>query len=711
MKFIPRIEMPHPGELLYSWSCRIGGECGMSPSEFSNIYLRGEKEPQQKMHVDLGYDFVRFYKTACLNVGMLTLYQSTSTFQFESISMTEARQMKYVNSIFYPPSVFNENLQSIYEPAKICPECAKEDAERYGHVYLHREHNLSGVCACQKHGCKLLQYKGRKGHECDYDPDDYEEMDISLPLEDALSYASYSKGLLSAGIDSDAYHVKNAVMDKIKGGQRLTGDSYDEFMSEARKWEHAALFDDLDLEHRLRTTLTNASNMSMREVVPFLMYLYPDVSELAEAIQKEEPVLQEYTCPDCGRTYCSTPRAQREGWGCPYCLEREPAGERFTKLVEAAGNGEYTALDPFESMHTKIRFRHEICGKTFSMTPAKFLINGARCSCGRQVLRHDAEEFAEAHGFKLKRFTKTSERAVFYHEECGHEFECVYSTFAANPACRVCGSGSWRTPESFRYRVEQLVGDEYTVLTDFVDKDTKISIRHNVCGHIHDYRPDSFLNGQRCPDCQESVSRQELDAMLDAYSNGRYVIKKQTKSSCAVQDTETGRDSIMLTTRMLQEMRRPTPSDVLPVDGTEQRPAPPSEWDRMYSLLTQYSKETGTTRIPEREDYQGAHLGDWCRIQRMYHKQGTLSYGRTKKLEDIGFEWDLSKEALWEEKYELLKKYAERFGSSNVPKTKDYEGIHLGQWCKKQRVQYRKGMLNQDRIQKLEEIGFKWNVQ
>lgn len=58
--------------------------------------------------------------------------------------------------------------------------------------------------------------------------------------------------------------------------------------------------------------------------------------------------------------------------------------------------------------------------------------------------------------------------------------------------------------EDFVQRVKELVGNEYTFLEPYIDSSTKIKVRHNVCGHTYDVRPNNFLNGNRCnnPSCR-----------------------------------------------------------------------------------------------------------------------------------------------------------------------------------------------------------------
>ncbi|NQY43134.1 MAG: Helicase associated domain protein [Legionellales bacterium] len=62
----------------------------------------------------------------------------------------------------------------------------------------------------------------------------------------------------------------------------------------------------------------------------------------------------------------------------------------------------------------------------------------------------------------------------------------------------------------------------------------------------------------------------------------------------------------------------------------------------------------------------------------------------------------------WEYMYEELKKYKEKNGDCDVPKRYP-ENKRLGEWVVKQRGAYKKGVLLQDKIDMLNEIGFEWN--
>lgn len=53
----------------------------------------------------------------------------------------------------------------------------------------------------------------------------------------------------------------------------------------------------------------------------------------------------------------------------------------------------------------------------------------------------------------------------------------------------------------FKEYIFNTVGNEYTLLGEYTTARNPIRIRHNVCNHTYDVRPDDFKHGKRCPKC------------------------------------------------------------------------------------------------------------------------------------------------------------------------------------------------------------------
>lgn len=80
---------------------------------------------------------------------------------------------------------------------------------------------------------------------------------------------------------------------------------------------------------------------------------------------------------------------------------------------------------------------------------------------------------------------------------------------------------------------------------------------------------------------------------------------------------------------------------------------------------------------------------------------------RQKRLEDIGFSWDTNISA-WETKFLALSKFKEQHKHCNVPQRYS-ANPKLATWVGTQRIDYSDKRMPQERIIKLESLGFQWN--
>jgi hypothetical protein len=133
-----------------------------------------------------------------------------------------------------------------------------------------------------------------------------------------------------------------------------------------------------------------------------------------------------------------------------------------------------------------------------------------------------------------------------------------------------------------------------------------------------------------------------------------------------------------------------------------------TQWKKMYQSLADYKKEHGHCDVPSR-NIANPKLARWCNTQRMDMKNRKLSNEKIERLEAIGFDFD-QKETRWQKMYQSLVEYKETNGDCNVPQGLS-QNQALGAWCQNLRIAMKKGKLSQDRIARLEAIGFKWSLQ
>ena len=135
-----------------------------------------------------------------------------------------------------------------------------------------------------------------------------------------------------------------------------------------------------------------------------------------------------------------------------------------------------------------------------------------------------------------------------------------------------------------------------------------------------------------------------------------------------------------------------------------------SIWEMMFNILQKYKENYGDCNVPQRWQ-ENKVLAEWVSTQRGQYRNKTLSKERIKRLNDIGFEWKLISytptRVPWDEMFDALIEYRKRHGDCNIP-SRSTENKKLGSWVKEQRSSYRRGILSEERIKRLNDIGFEW---
>lgn len=133
------------------------------------------------------------------------------------------------------------------------------------------------------------------------------------------------------------------------------------------------------------------------------------------------------------------------------------------------------------------------------------------------------------------------------------------------------------------------------------------------------------------------------------------------------------------------------------------------KWEQKYAQLCAFQKKYGHCNVPHSktpEEFKG--LLAWVKMQRTAKNwRKSISQSRVDRLESIGFRWEGSKEAAWNERFDELQEFRQEHGHCNVP-TVYKRRKKLNGFVNSQRQLYREGKLGSDRIAKLESVGFNW---
>lgn len=137
----------------------------------------------------------------------------------------------------------------------------------------------------------------------------------------------------------------------------------------------------------------------------------------------------------------------------------------------------------------------------------------------------------------------------------------------------------------------------------------------------------------------------------------------------------------------------------------------PDNWESRFNLVKQYYEEHGNINISQKEVIQGVWLGKWIVSQKKAMQEGKLTNEQLDMLKTLPMEEIGRKDNLWWSMYEEAKKYYLKFGNLNIPM--DYltsNGKKLSDWIIRQRRNFKLGKMPLEHKEKLDDIGFVWDI-
>lgn len=628
MGYISRYIKPYPDELLYSWIHRLADANILPVTTFSDAYLGNTDSRIGTLEYDVSKELPHLCSNLYEKQNVLSLYTSLTTYSFEAIFLEPGRQVKHINRI-YRNDALSPAINKLFNSIKICPECIKEDMQTYGEPYIHRAHQLSGVCTCYKHNTGLKQFMGIKGHACEYSPDDYTDVEYESHFQTEYEeYSRYCQKLLEANTGGSSYALKEIIFNCLKDKGYSVDNQYASFINDFNNGIGKLFIGDIN--KYLKTTLISAKYLDVFNTVLILMFLLPDVNQLISRLNNYENNISFYVCNACGKEYISNPLAQRQGWGCPYCNTIDNPEEAFKEIVPVI-SADYEYVSGFVSLDKKCIMHHKVCNKDFEIKPRAYLYENTRCTCEYLVSYEEAKRKVEADGqFELLKYNSTETVATIKSNECGHVFQSKYRNFVRHSICPLCKPATMDA-ELFKQRVYSLVGDEYTIVKGFRSQKEKIALRHNTCGRTQEYQANHFLDGQRCKYCKRINS--------EAWNTGLKFLRQYKEEYGHVNVPKRDRYKDYSLGLWCQRQRNDYKNGKLTAEqikiltdtGFSLNPKE-DEWNRKYEQYKRYIEQEGTVNITKKQDFEGEHLGAWVTTQKLRYKAGKMSQDRVDKL-------------------------------------------------------------------------------
>lgn len=237
----------------------------------------------------------------------------------------------------------------------------------------------------------------------------------------------------------------------------------------------------------------------------------------------------------CEHSYEVTPGNFLRGKKCPNCFGTPKKDtEQFKKEVFKKWGNEYKVLGQYKSNNLKILVEHTGCRFKWLTLP-RHLLEGHGCPKCSNNIKKDIEIFK-------KELSKINKNIVVLGEyenvdtpikvRClidGYEWKATPHNLLKGSKCPRCSKHERYTTKTYKDKVLNLYGNEYSILGNYIDSKTKILIKHNKCGHIWKAVPSSLISGYGCPKCNESKGEKKISTYLDK-NNVKYITQYKFKS-------------------------------------------------------------------------------------------------------------------------------------------------------------------------------------
>ena len=211
-------------------------------------------------------------------------------------------------------------------------------------------------------------------------------------------------------------------------------------------------------------------------------------------------------------------------------MAKKKTTEMFKQEVKDLTGDEYTVLSEYEGKDIKLTMKHN-CDRcdnhTYRVKPNVFL-NGRRCpKCAELDKKERGLKFEEFERRFKEKYSNNELEIVdksqykdmsttkmdFLCNKCGN----IWNTLPCNTLyynCKYCQGKFKKDTDYFKEQVKSLTDDEYELVSEYKDTNSKVLINHKKCQHPpYPVLPKNFISlGNRCPYCnnEQKIERNNI---------------------------------------------------------------------------------------------------------------------------------------------------------------------------------------------------------
>lgn len=107
----------------------------------------------------------------------------------------------------------------------------------------------------------------------------------------------------------------------------------------------------------------------------------------------------------------------------------------------------------------------------------------------------------------LGEYIKSCEKILIKHNSCNNEFLVTPNNFLRGKKCSKCYRSEKKTTDIFKNELKVKYGNEFELLSQYINNATKVTVKHNKCGNKFDIKPTHLLEKSRCAYCSGNLKK------------------------------------------------------------------------------------------------------------------------------------------------------------------------------------------------------------
>jgi len=162
----------------------------------------------------------------------------------------------------------------------------------------------------------------------------------------------------------------------------------------------------------------------------------------------------------------------------------------------------YKIIGEFVNTKNKIEIFDNKCGKSFTQRPLR-LLEGIGCGCTKKIsgLKKLTKEIVQERSNQIHNFeyeiigdyVNTQTKIEIKHLVCGNIFLQKPNNHLEGKSCKKCAGLEKLTKETLQERSDKKHNNTYEIIGECLGRDKKIKIKHLTCGTIFETTPASHL--------------------------------------------------------------------------------------------------------------------------------------------------------------------------------------------------------------------------